>query len=93
MTPTIQETAETFHASVRPAPPNVLNISKCNEVETSDHTDNRLTPAATTLLLPSPPYPKDINDQLSHSTPLKISVKKATKYLGLSKSLGIKVSG
>ena len=93
MSPITKHVTENLDAPCRPAPPNILNVSKCDETKALDRIDNRLTPPATTQLLPSPPYPKDWNDQLSYTTPLKISVKKATKYLGLSKSLGIKVCG
>ena len=85
------QNAETIGASYRPIPPNSINISTCSETRSSDLTDNRQTPAASRQLLPSPTYPKDLNNELLYSTPLKISVRKATKYLGLSKSLGIKV--
>ena len=74
------------------ATPNVLNLLVSNEGGTSDLLDNRQTPGSATELLPSPTLPRDSNDNSVFATPLKIFVKKATKYLGLSKSLGIKVS-
>ena len=68
------------------------NVKTHQDAKRSDQFDNRLTPAAANVLLPSPTLPRDFNQQILQNTPLKISVKKATKYLGLSKSLGIKVN-
>lgn len=56
----------------------------------SDRLHNTQTSSANTVLLPSPTLPRESNQQMLQNTPLKISVKKASKYLGLSKSLGIK---
>ena len=56
-----------------------------------DRLHNTQTSSANTVLLPSPTLPRESNQQMLQNTPLKISVKKASKYLGLSKSLGIKV--
>ena len=68
------------------------NVKTHQDAKRTDQFDNRLTPAAANVLLPSPTLPRDFNQQILQNTPLKISVKKATKYLGLSKSLGIKVN-
>ena len=72
-------------------------ISSCSSIDVnnglqqSNTHDNRQTSSANTVLLPSPTLPRESNQQMLQNTPLKISVKKASKYLGLSKSLGIKV--
>ena len=97
------ESSNTLHTSVpskskenldslnHPSSLNALNISVANDIKIFDHVDNQQTPGTATLLLPSPTLPREPNQHLLHITPLKISVKKATKYRGLSKSLGIKV--
>ena len=63
-----------------------------NQEERHDCLDNRQTLGLSTVSLPSPTLTKHLGDQLLLACPLKIMVKNATKYLGLSKSLGIKVS-
>ena len=81
------------------APPECANkeisssslIDLNNGLQQSDRLDNTQTSSANTVLLPSPTLPRESNLQMLQNTPLKISVKKASKYLGLSKSLGIKV--
>ena len=81
------------------APPECVNkeisssssIDPNNGLQQSDRLDNTQTSSANTVLLPSPTLPRESNLQMLQNTPLKISVKKASKYLGLSKSLGIKV--
>ena len=81
------------------APPECVNketssssfIDLNNGLQQSDRLDNTQTSSANTVLLPSPTLPRESNLQMLQNTPLKISVKKASKYLGLSKSLGIKV--
>ena len=74
------------------SPLSIMSVQKSYDEKPSDYLDNRQTPAAATVLLPSPTLPRDLNHQIIQNTPLKITVKKATKYLGLSKSLGIKVN-
>ena len=73
-------------------PRSIISDPKPYDGKPSDYLNDRQTPAAATVLLPSPTLPRDLNHQITQNTPLKITVKKATKYLGLSKSLGIKVT-
>ena len=79
------------NSSYHNSPLNTTNKSTANDISISDHVDNQQPFGTASLLLPPQPLLKESNEHLLRVTPLKISVKKATKYLGLSKSHGIKV--
>ena len=71
-------------------PAHSLNLPLQNDITVSDKTDNKGASVTPNIQLPSPTLPKYAQDQSLATTPLKISVKKATKYLGLSRALGIR---
>ena len=45
-----------------------MSVQKSYDEKPSDYLDNRQTPAAATVLLPSPTLPRDLNHQIIQNT-------------------------